>query len=206
MCIVSVVAVAFMWSASLLSQAYAQANERASTTLSASTTEASPITEEQARPRGGDMQEVIERNHSAIAARTQNRIYNLVQNIVHRMSAAVERLTNIATRIDSRADKLAALGANVDAVKAQTGAARQKLDDASRILASDLGSFIKTERPRERFRETRVALQTVKQDLLDAHEALRQALSALKDAARTLEGNAARATPAAENASSTEPQ
>ena len=114
----------------------------------------------------------------------QNRMINLSENVSKRGEALITRFESIIGRIDTRINKLKAQ--NID-----TSIAEKRLTEAktSLGLAKDLitklasaPNAIKSESPREAFKQTRADMHTLKSYLRDTHIAIIDTVSLLKEA------------------------
>ncbi len=127
-----------------------------------------------------EFKERLAEHKTAFAKKIQDRIYNLTQNIRGRMGAAIYRLEHIAGRIETRTDKVDLDEVTKNIVHGHVTDARTSLEDASALLAPDLGLFIQSDKPREKFGDVFNAIKKAGQDIRNAHESLRAALAVLK--------------------------
>lgn len=149
--------------------------------------------------RSETMREAAAERLAGLREEQQNRFINLVRNAAGRMEAAIARLENIATRIETRIDALDAEGANVTLAKTPLDEAQEKLAEARTRLADakeDAENGLISETPRERFTLAREEFRAVRDLIREAFILLRQSLAELRDAAieQALNGSPATAT------------
>jgi chromosome segregation ATPase len=149
--------------------------------------------------------EEFKAHKAALAEKLQNRIYNLTSNISRRMQAAVDRLLNIADRLDSRALKMQNAGMDTAAADQAIEEARNALSAANDVLRDNLGSFVGSDNPRQAFAETRTKLADAHTKIREARESLRTALRALKEAAAAAPGAGVSEAVRSDNATGTNP-
>ncbi len=135
----------------------------------------------EARTAPTEFTKQLAEHRNSFAKKIQERIYNLTQNIVGRMNAAVFRLSNIADRIDSRTQKMKMAGTNVAEIEIEIQAARAALENARTTLSLDLSSFIYGDGPKEHFAEIKTAFSESRANLMQARESLDRALVLLKN-------------------------
>lgn len=135
-----------------------------------------------------ERQERAEERRAALTDRTQERIRNLAANISNRMDTVVARMNNIIGRMNSRITKLNARGIDTTEAERHMATAQEEVDAAAAILAtidSVVAEVTGSETPREAWKNARTTYGTVREHLQSAHEALRAAIAALKEAVRT---------------------
>lgn len=145
--------------------------------------------EEPAVPTGAvgqatERQENREFRRSAISRNAQDRIINLSQNVIARLVSATERMRNIVGRIETRIEKLKALG--VDTAPAET-----KLNDAKNALLAvedvldELGSIetiVRGDTPRDSFSQVRTQFIGARDLIKQTQTLLIETVSLLKEA------------------------
>lgn len=129
----------------------------------------------------------------------QDRFINLIRNTFARMDAAIDRLENVSTRIETRVAALEAEGVDTSLARAPLADAVNKLAEARAQLSqaqaqAEVG--IVSDTPRERFMVAREQFKNIKQTIRDAYVLLREALAELKDAVMEAELNKKGASPA----------
>lgn len=138
-------------------------------------------TSPEARKAPAEFTQKLEEHRNSFAKKIQERIYNLTQNIIGRMNAAVFRLSNIADRIDSRAQKMKMAGTDVTEVEAEINAARADLEKVRAALSLNLNSFIYGDRPKEHFSWIKTTFSESRANLMQARKSLERALVLLKN-------------------------
>jgi hypothetical protein len=78
----------------------------------------------------------IAQQRAALSDRAQERLINLAANISNRFDATITRMENIANRLDSRAQKIAATGQDTSAAVSALTAARSDIAIAARIMST----------------------------------------------------------------------
>ncbi len=129
---------------------------------------------------------------TALSTDHQNRFINLVRNTTSRMEGAIERLTQIASRIDARVSELDAKGVNTQLAREPLSEAQAKLGEAQTRLAAAKKSAedgIVSETPRERFTIAREEFRVIRDLTRESFILLREALAELKDAVMEAELN-----------------
>ncbi len=121
----------------------------------------------------------------ALEAARQERVMNLSANISNRMDAAILRIENIIERFAERIEKISATGVNVDA-------ARNKLNEASRLLEeaknkiSNIDSLVynatTSNEPRSEWQKVKATYKEAGTLIRASHAALRETLALLKTA------------------------
>lgn len=124
-------------------------------------------------------------HRASLAKKMQDRVYNLLQNITGRMSATVFRFNNIAYRTEARMALLSQQGKSTGDAPTHLTKAHEALQNATRILNSDLGSFVQSENPQERFLNVHVQIKETGAYLFDAQTELRSAVHALTQSSQT---------------------
>lgn len=132
-----------------------------------------------------ETQEVREERRALLADRVQNRITNLAENMKNRMLSAIERLTQVSERIETRIEKLDEL--NVDTTEASSllTEAQEALADAEANLgglAETIEAAITSENPRKSWVAVKESFTTTRDLLKEAHQLIRGSVGALKAA------------------------
>ena len=117
------------------------------------------------------------------APQTKLRIKNLLENIIHRGEATVDRFTRISTRIDSRIQKIKVQGGNTNAAEAalaEANAARTLAADILRALNDgDVDVVVDAPVPHDALRLLNTRITNVHANLTTAKDALARAAHAL---------------------------
>lgn len=108
----------------------------------------------------------------------------VVRNMVARLTAAVERFDNIASRIDSRLEKLRSEGKDVSAAVALQVTAKAKIADAKVAIAAivkpSLSEAAMREELKAAFESIRAKVTEANMAVNEAHKALRAVVAAMK--------------------------
>ena len=130
-------------------------------------------------------EEQREERRIALSERVQERITNLAANMSNRMDSAVARMEAIIVRVESRMDKLVTAGVDTSSAQAHVDDAKNALARAKTSLGS-IDAMVATvtgsENPREAWRTVKELFINIKTELKSAHQSLRLAIAALKDA------------------------
>lgn len=140
-----------------------------------------------------DVKDDMKEQRAKLSERTQNRIINLARNMIERIKAAMGRIDNIATRMETRIEKLSKQGINTDAASAEVEYTRNALNDARdtlETLDADVQHTVFSDSPKENFKKLREAFTSAKNSVQSAHTHLLTALNLLKDAVREAENGA----------------
>lgn len=130
-------------------------------------------------------QEAREERRAALAERAQERITNLAANISNRMEAAIGRLEQITSRIESRIEILNNAGIDTTEAELHVADAKEALYAAAAVLSDidvQVAAFIGSESPRTEWQAVRATYQSAKEYIRTAHASLRAAVAALKEA------------------------
>lgn len=134
----------------------------------------------------------IEERRDEIRNQLRDRIKNLLGNIKRRMNAAIERIGNIADRIESRVEKLSERGVDESLALQFIEEARSELREASAIINNttdaEMDTVIDSDRPRDAFASIKERIREAAGHIRSAHQALRSAVAALKEAVREAQG------------------
>lgn len=135
--------------------------------------------------RREQIQENIAERRAALASRVQERITNLAANISNRMEAAIVRLENIVTRLESRIAKLDEADVDVTAAAEALVEAQTSLDLARVTLAgidAQVSVAVGSENPREDWQAVKAVFTETRDHIKSAHEQLRAVVALLKQA------------------------
>ncbi len=124
-------------------------------------------------------------NRSLLNGETQNRIINLARNLIGKMQAATNRLTQITTRFDTRIIILKNSGVDTTEAEAALATAKDSLERANTILSTLDTTTVQAataENPKEAFVSARTQYVVVREALRDAHTYLKSTLVLLKKA------------------------
>ncbi len=134
---------------------------------------------------GTPRQDLRSERRGALSEVRQQRIINLAANISNRMDAAVNRLFNIISRIESRIQKLSLNGVD-------TSAAQDSLQEASRTLAEarallrDIDTLVYEATTNEgaygKWEDLRTRYQTIASLIRGTQTSLRETIANLKEA------------------------
>ncbi len=140
------------------------------------------IREELQAKKEAVMNSVEERRQNTIE-RVQERLDQFVANVIKRFEAAVERLSTLSKRIESRIAKLKSENIDVGESEKLLTEAKSKIEIAktniSKIVITVDGE-INIESLKTAFRETRKQIESVKSDIKSAHAALVDVIESLK--------------------------
>lgn len=156
----------------------AQQSERTDTQEERATARASS-TEERQIERVARQEE----RRTMLNERAVERVRNLAANISNRMDAAIMRLEQITTRLETRITLLKETGADTTAAEASLETAKDALARAVSSIAdidARVAAVVGSESPREAWTVTRATFAEVKTDLQVAQASLRASVAALK--------------------------
>ncbi|MBI4100123.1 hypothetical protein HY439_00055 [Candidatus Microgenomates bacterium] len=105
------------------------------------------------------------------------------ERVVKRDKAALERLTNILIRIESRAEKMKAKRLDTTVIDQKIDTAQLKLKDASNTVSLAEATFqtlATSDNPKEAFQIAKEAQANVKEAFKDIHQALRDIVILIK--------------------------
>lgn len=138
--------------------------------------------------RTDEVRDELRDRRDEIRDRLRDRIKNLLGNIKRRMSAAIERIGNIADRMESRIKKLEERGINVTGSLQFIDEARGELREASAIINSttdaEVDTVIDSDKPRDAFISIKERIRKAAGHIRKAHQTLREAIAVLKEAVR----------------------
>lgn len=108
----------------------------------------------------------------------------VLRNMVNRLTAAIERFENIASRIDSRIEKLRAEGKDVSAAVSLQASAKTKIAEAKVAVSAIVKPSMSAEPTREElkaaFEDMRGKVKAAEEAVKAAHKALIEVVVALK--------------------------
>jgi chromosome segregation ATPase len=163
--------------------------ERASTTEErqesrASSTEARQEKRVQAQE---NRVELREERQAVLQEVRQKRVINLSANISNRMESAIERLTNITTRLDARMNKMNELGMDTNEAKAKLTEVRASLASARATLGNIdnlVFSATTSEKPVSDWKKLREIYLEAGRQIRQAQLQLREVITLLKQPVR----------------------
>ncbi len=129
---------------------------------------------------------VRENRTTTITRAFQDRIINLIRNIQTRLSAAIERMDNIITRLESRMAKMKSLGIDTTLAESKLSLAKESSLRAHDALTSARGTeiSIRSATPQETFKTIRIQLIETRDHIRQTHALLKETSSALREAMR----------------------
>jgi hypothetical protein len=126
---------------------------------------------------------------SRFTLRSQEQIEHITTQLERRYVTALERLSNIATRIQSRIDKAESEGVDVSEAEASLERANELIEEAERFIVEatvSADALLEVENAPSLWAEARSHYTEAKRLLQAIHEALRASLSALREQSATL--------------------
>jgi hypothetical protein len=129
---------------------------------------------------------------SPLSEDKQNRFVNLVRNVHTRMDAAISRLENITTRLESRIETESASGVDTSRAHVPLIEAKRKLAEARSLLEkakSNAESGLLSDSPRTRFMEARNDFRTARQSIREAFMLIQESIAELRDSSLAYEIN-----------------
>lgn len=138
-----------------------------------------------------ERQENRELRRSAISRSAQDRIINLSQNVITRLTSATERMNNIVGRLEARIEKLQALGVDTTPAEAKLNEAKNALLAVEDVL-SEFGSIetmVRGETPRDSFSQVRTQFIGARDLIKQARSLLIETVALLKEAVRNADLN-----------------
>ncbi len=133
--------------------------------------------------------EAREERREALESRVQDRVINLAHNVTTRLTAALDRMTNVASRLGSRIDKLHTLGVETTLAEARLAEAQKAIEDGRNKLKNipSIDTAVRGDTPRESFAIIRTEFVMVRDLIRQSHTLLIDTLAILKDAVRAHE-------------------
>jgi multidrug efflux pump subunit AcrA (membrane-fusion protein) len=167
-----------------LSSAVADTSSSTQTSVTApSSNSSTPVSEER-----------IVEHRGRYAPQTKIRIKNLLENIVYRGQATVERFAHISARIDSRIQKIKARGGDTSAAEAalaEADTARTAADNILRTLNDgDIDIVVDAPVPHDALRLLGIRIANAHANLTTAKDALARAARALSPTTTAAESHA----------------
>jgi hypothetical protein len=184
----------------------AQTDSRATTTATSSVSvtkraafrERAAVLRDNSEKRKEALEAHLSERRMRISENVENRVRTVVSNLTSMLTGTIERLTLIADRTDSRAQKMAATGVNVDAAVALVAQARVELRAASAILTGELpaevDAAVTDASPRTAFEFVKESIREAQAHIKAARKALQDAVSMLKTASTVPKGPDVHAT------------
>lgn len=135
--------------------------------------------------RVADRVEVRKERRVTLQAKFQERIVNLSSNVIKRLSAGTERMSNIATRLETRIAKEKVLGVDTTNAEAKLAEAKSSIEKTREIITNlqSVQAAMSSDRPRETFIPIRMQFAAARITLMTSHALLRETISILKNAA-----------------------
>lgn len=120
-------------------------------------------------------------NRVSLERGVQERIANLGENALNRLRALTARFQNITSRLESRTEKMKAQGTDVQAAEASLAEAKKYIEEANSALQNipPLQSIVSSAQPR-------VAVTTMRTEIIRIRDLLRQAHSKLTETVQLL--------------------
>jgi hypothetical protein len=161
------------------------------TTTTASTTESIPAPSPAPSPAAPAPNVILE-------SRAQERIINLAANISNRFDAIIARLENITNRLTTRAQKLqsenydtSAALSSLEQARAALSSAKREMSDIDQAVVYAVGS----QDPKTEWQNVKMKYLTARDSIKIAHSELKNTISHLKNAQRTIPAPQATSTP-----------
>lgn len=112
----------------------------------------------------------------------QDRIYNLVTNVLNRLSATLTRMDSITSRLDSRITKMKASGMETGSAEAKLAEAKSALTHAHETFTSipPLMEVLSGKTPLRSYHAVRVQLLSIRNELKTISQLLTETISLLK--------------------------
>lgn len=128
----------------------------------------------------------IKERRARISEKVENRVRTVITNMQFRGNTAIKKLESIADRIESRAHTIEARGVNINASLALVAQARIELRAAGVIIneniAAETDAAVTAEKPQTAFEYVKESMRETHEHIKAAQKALRDAVSALKEA------------------------
>jgi hypothetical protein len=132
------------------------------------------------------VEDIVPKSQSVLSAATEKRLTNLAANISNRLDGINARLRQISGRLETRINKQAEAGYNVDAARVSLANANELLSTAENDLKnidSDVYRAFRSLTPKEDWREVRATYVRARDNIRGAHTELKNTVTALKSAA-----------------------
>jgi intracellular sulfur oxidation DsrE/DsrF family protein len=124
-------------------------------------------------------------DRTTLVARAQDRVTNLAANMSNRMEAVIERLQNIATRLESRMTKMSDSGVDTTAGAAALASAQLSLDAAVTEISdidASVYAAVSSADARTGWTTLKAKFTSIKDFIKTAHSELRSSVSLVKEA------------------------
>jgi hypothetical protein len=124
-------------------------------------------------------------DRTTLVARAQDRVTNLAANMSNRMEAVIERLQNIATRLESRMTKMSDSGVDTTASAAALASAQLSLDAAVTEISdidASVYAAVSSADARTGWTTLKAKFTSIKDFIKTAHSELRSSVSLVKEA------------------------
>lgn len=144
---------------------------------------------ERMRAKAETRAETRAERREALESTVQDRVINLANNVTGRLTAALDRMSNIAVRIDSRIAKLDTMGVETSLAKTRLAEAQKVIEDARTKLKNipSIDNGIRGDAPRESFATIRAEFVIVRDLARQSHALLIDTVVILKEAMRSHE-------------------
>ncbi len=122
---------------------------------------------------------------AALSSLAQTRLTNLAANVSNRMDAYVRRITNVTDRLESRMNKMAEAGYDINTARIKIDETRRELQTAATTLSSIdtiIANFVGSENPRAYWQTAKETYQTAREAIKAAHRGTVETLLILKSA------------------------
>lgn len=141
--------------------------------------------------RKQNIEESKQQVQAKLTERVRNRVQTVAQNIITRLERRIDGLETYAARLEELAVKFETRGADVTETREKINEAKDYLNTARidlGIVESQLDQLLESEDPRSDYKELKLAVQKVRDDLHAVRKALAEAVSLLKVQKGQLEG------------------
>jgi DNA anti-recombination protein RmuC len=161
--------------------------------LRAENASSTEMRKEEAEKRQEEMKQKQEERQTNLKGEMKDRLGEFLKRTVARFEAAIERLNDMANRIDSRIQKLADRDVDVATAQSLLADARISIGEASDAVLSvevEIATALESESPREALGGVRELLVVARDAIKDAHRALVAVIVELKQGLLQLEADA----------------
>ncbi len=125
----------------------------------------------------------------ALESHVQDRVINLASNVTARLTTALDRMSHAAARLDSRIDKLHAVGIETTLAETRLAEAQKAIEEGRTKLKNipSIDTAVRGDTPRESFAIIRTEFVVVRDLMKQSHTLLIDTVALLKDAVRAHE-------------------
>ncbi len=158
--------------------------------LRAEGTTTAEMKREEVRERQKEQLEKREERQEELAERTKERIHTFLERTLARFDAAIERLEDVADRIQSRIDKLDERDLDVSVAENLLAEARLNIGEASDAVLTaeiEIETALNSDNPREALAEIKTFFIEAREAIKDAHQSLIAVITELKQGTLKLE-------------------